>query len=415
MTSSNINGKPVAIVLGGTNPHKQLIVNLKERGYFTVLIDYLENPSAKEVADHHVQESTLDKDKVLEIANQFQPKLILSICIDQANGVASYVSEKLGLPVLHSFQSTNLINNKLNLKKFCVENKINTAPFIEKFSIENLKVLNLPLVIKPVDTTGSKGVLKIENLENLSQIIDRSRSFSPSQSVFIEEFVEGTEVQVDCFVTDGKATTVMFNVKNKLKTGADAVMQSIGSTCVPKKYFSNAVTEEFSDIAQNIVNGLSLKSGPFFFQALIKDQKVYLIEFALRIGGGLSYKIIPTVTGFDTLQASLDVLLGLLPRLPESQNQADYFATNNIYVEPGKFGEIEFDTGMDHSLIEFFIPYKTKGAVIGAEFSSNNRIGAFITKGKSISELKIKAKQVYGSFKVLDVNGKQLNHINLRP
>ena len=60
--------KPKAIVLGGTNPHIELIENLKRRGYYTVLVDYYENPPAKHAADQHIQESTLDLEKVLQIA-----------------------------------------------------------------------------------------------------------------------------------------------------------------------------------------------------------------------------------------------------------------------------------------------------------------------------------------------------------
>lgn len=76
--------RPVAIVLGGTVPHKELIEQLKKRGYFTILVDYLQNPPAKAVADIHIQESTLDKEKVLEIAKEYHASLTICGCVDQA-------------------------------------------------------------------------------------------------------------------------------------------------------------------------------------------------------------------------------------------------------------------------------------------------------------------------------------------
>ena len=70
--------KPVALILGGTNPHVELVKKLKARGYYTVLVDYLPNPPAKEIADEHIQESTLDNDKVVEVAKEKQAKLIIT-------------------------------------------------------------------------------------------------------------------------------------------------------------------------------------------------------------------------------------------------------------------------------------------------------------------------------------------------
>jgi formate-dependent phosphoribosylglycinamide formyltransferase (GAR transformylase) len=80
---------PVAIVLGGTSPHIELIKNLKNRGYYVILVDYYENPPAKICADEHLQESALDKDKVLEIAQRRKASLVLSCCVDKFIPVCS--------------------------------------------------------------------------------------------------------------------------------------------------------------------------------------------------------------------------------------------------------------------------------------------------------------------------------------
>ena len=79
-----------AIVLGGTNPHIELIKNLKKRGYYTILVDYAENPLAKDYADEHIQESSLDKEKVFKIARDRKVNLVISTCSDQANVTACY-------------------------------------------------------------------------------------------------------------------------------------------------------------------------------------------------------------------------------------------------------------------------------------------------------------------------------------
>ena len=86
-----------AIVLGGTAPHAMLINKLKKRGYYVILVDYLKESPGKKVADKHICESTLDLDKVYDIAKRENVSLVISTCIDQANLTCCYVAEKLNL------------------------------------------------------------------------------------------------------------------------------------------------------------------------------------------------------------------------------------------------------------------------------------------------------------------------------
>ena len=104
--------KPVAIVLGGTAPHVLLVDKLHERGYHVVLVDYLSNPPARRVADEHIQASTLDKEKMLEIAKEKKASLIISTCIDQAFSVCCYVAEQLNHPHPYSCETSLYVTNK---------------------------------------------------------------------------------------------------------------------------------------------------------------------------------------------------------------------------------------------------------------------------------------------------------------
>ena len=109
----NLHNKPVAVVLGGTFPHITLVENLRQRGYYTILVDYYDNPPAKASADEHLQESTLDKKKVLDIARSRNAELVISACIDQANVTACYVADKLGLPAPYSYETALRVTNKI--------------------------------------------------------------------------------------------------------------------------------------------------------------------------------------------------------------------------------------------------------------------------------------------------------------
>src|SRR5690606_11585561 len=200
-----IGDKKVALVLGGTIPHIVLIENLKLRGYYTILVDYYENPPAKQYADLHLQESTLDQDKVLQIAKEKNADLVISTSIDQANVTACYVGQKLGLPIPYSYESALTFTNKVLMKDILIRNNIPTSNFIEVDSLGkiNLNSLSLPLVVKPSDSTGSKGVYKINNEEELRTAVVNAMEISRNNRVIIEEFKNGTEIQADFLIKDG--------------------------------------------------------------------------------------------------------------------------------------------------------------------------------------------------------------------
>ncbi|MBO4909063.1 MAG: hypothetical protein J5476_07260 [Lachnospiraceae bacterium] len=119
-----------ALILGGTAPHKELIEKLKKRGYHTILVDYFENPPAKEVADEHIMISTLDKEAVLETAKKLNADLVISTCVDQANAVCCYVAEKLGLPIPYSYETALDMTDKSRMKKIMKEHDIPTSDYL---------------------------------------------------------------------------------------------------------------------------------------------------------------------------------------------------------------------------------------------------------------------------------------------
>ena len=156
----NEQNKPVALVLGGTVPHCEMIRQLKARGYYTVLIDYLDDSPAKSVADLHVQESTLDKEKVLEVARRMQAQLVICGCVDQANITACYAMEQLGHKPPYSYETALAITNKGVMKRVMMEKGIPTSKYIYVDSDSGIPevALRYPVIVKPADSNSSNGV-----------------------------------------------------------------------------------------------------------------------------------------------------------------------------------------------------------------------------------------------------------------
>src|SRR5690554_6886519 len=156
--------KGKAIVLGGTHDHVLLLQKLKERGYYTLLIDYNENPPARRFADEYIRESTLDKDKILEIATTVDAALVIATCIDQALLTMCYVSEELNLPCHLTYEQALNLTNKAYMKKLFFDNGIPTSKYYIVENTEDIsgKVLGFeyPVVVKPADANSSKGIQK---------------------------------------------------------------------------------------------------------------------------------------------------------------------------------------------------------------------------------------------------------------
>jgi len=400
--------RPIALVLGGTAPHKLLVEKLHERGYYVMLVDYLDNPPAKRVADEHIQASTLDKERVLEIAKEKHANLVISTCIDQANSVCCYVAEKLNLPHPYSYETSLYVTNKGLMKTRMKEFEVPSSPFILTKNIATVdwNKVSFPCVVKPVDCNSSKGVHRADSVEEAKPFVEEAIRLSQTDEAIIEDFCPGDEIQVDCVALADDADVVMTRSKVKMQWGEGAVLNSVGSI-VPAQ-IPERLQSELKRIAQNIAKGFGLCNTPFFYQAIVTDDKVNVLEFAPRVGGGLSYYMIKNFVGFDAVEAAVDSFLG--ESVSRSYHAPEMvYRTCLLYAKPCTFDHIE---GMEElkaegTIKEMFIT-KAKGDVIDGDMRSSNRVGSCVVEGRTMEELQERLTRFYNHVKVIDINGNNM-------
>jgi biotin carboxylase len=397
------SNKPKAIVLGGTSPHIELINALKRRGYYTVLIDYYPNPPAKEVSDEHFQESTMDKEKALEIAKAIDAKLVISAAVDQVNITACYVAEKLNLPRPYSYQTALNICNKGFMKKVMVEAGVPTSRYVYINNKADLDKIDLtyPLMVKPADLNSSNGVRKVYSRSELDIYVTEALKLSRSGNAVVEEYKEGLEINAYCFIKE-KEVYLLTTTQRKTLIEGDVIK------CYAALYpaeISNVTKEIIRQVSIKIVNAFNLDNTPFFIQAIVSDNIINIIEFAPRIGGGLSCRIIKYSTGFDIIESAIDSYLGVPVNIGYNKPKKLY-VIDTLYAMPGIFDYIEgAENLIKNKIIKGYYPYKTKGMVIGTG-SSSGRVGAFIVEADSRQELLEKTKQAMEVLEVYDINGK---------
>ena len=200
------------LVLAGGSDQIALINELKRRGHYIVLVDYFDNPPAKSYADKHIVASTLDVEKVEQIAKSENADLICTACTDQALLTVSYVSEKLGLPCYIDYQTGLNVTNKSYMKKVLLKNNIPTAKFVivKSPDVSAVNGFTFPLVVKPVDCNSSKGVKKVESLEEFRTYVAEAINYSRTKSAIVEEFKEGIEISADFYIENGVAKFFFF-------------------------------------------------------------------------------------------------------------------------------------------------------------------------------------------------------------
>ncbi|MGL4483994.1 MAG: ATP-grasp domain-containing protein [Anaerovoracaceae bacterium] len=395
----------IAIILGGTVPHRELIEKLKMRGYYTLLIDFFDNPPAAVVSDEHLKLNALDYELVLKLAKERKADLVLSLCLDQHMAVASYVSEKLDLPYLVDYKSALDMTNKELMKEKMIKAGIATSKFMilsedQEIAKEELKNFTYPLVVKPVDSNGSKGVRKVESEKQIFEFIEKAMFISRDKKVIIEEFVDGEEIQVDCFINKGKAIVLSIKKRIKIAGGENDSLQILGSY-LP---FETSTTFEnhIAETLKTIVKAFKLETTSFFLQGIKSGERLSVLEFSSRIGGGLSTFFIKETSGIDLLELNIDALLSTKVSVNIDRNKKK-IASNILYAKPGIFYESKgFEELLQDGIISHYFLAKTKGMEIGSNMDSGSRVACIVYEGENIEEIVAKSEIAMSRIQILN-------------
>lgn len=394
-----------ALVLCATVPHTMLIEKLKARGYYTLVADINPKAPAVPVADEFVAISAFDKEAIAAYAEENAIDLVISSCSEQANSVSCYVGEKLDLPHPYSYETSLDVTNKGRMKKLFKAGGVTTSDFMLFTQIEELAKCDLeyPLVVKPVDAYSSKGVYKANNYEELTEFAEDALKVSRSGQGIVERYCPGIEIQVDCAAIDGKAYVLMTRSKRTLSQ--NSIELNSGGSVVPAE-MTEAEERQASDLAQKIVDAFGLVNTPFFYQARVNDGIISVLEFAPRIGGGLSFQMVKRATGVDIVDLSIRSFVGEQMTLDGKFDKPKHLSTLLLYMEPGVFGEV---TGLDDLLADGTIDYgavlKKRGDEVDANRTSSNRAATLLMTADTREELEEKTKFVLEHIDIVDING----------
>lgn len=398
--------KPVALVLGGTVPHVHLIELLKERGYYTVLLDYTPNPPAKEYADEHLPVSTLDKEAVLNVARERNARLVISTNIDQANVTCCYVLEKLGLYTPYSYETSLDVTDKQRMKKIMWDNDIPTSKYVQVASLKEIEKLDLcfPLMVKPADSNSANGVKRVYTREELEKYLPDALRFSRNGKAIVEEFVVGKEISAYSIVVNGKAKLIMHQERVSVYDGEDKVIKCYASLAPSR--ISEMAAQKAELILTKIAQAFCLDNTPLFFQGIVNGDDVSVIEFAPRVGGGISFQTIMDATGYDIISAALDSFLNIPINVGGWHPMKGKYAVNQIYGTNGVYDRtIGGEEIVKDGLVKVLSFYKHQGDVIDSSRASSSRIGVMVVNDITEAGLRKKISDAFSRLDSFDVDG----------
>ncbi len=403
-----------ALVLAGGYAQIALICELKRRGIYTLLADYYSQPVAKPYADKFFQVSTLDIEKIQEIAQSEAVDFLITACTDQALLTVAKVSENLGLPCYVDYETARNVTNKKYMKDVFLANGIPTAKHVTIHQNEayTTKDLSFPLIVKPADCNSSKGVRKVTNTAEFEVALADALKFSRTGTAVAEEFIEGPELSIDVWVEEGKAHVLCVSNSEKI---ADADKFVIFRGNFPAKETA-IVKDEISEVAQKIADAFGIQNAPMLIQAIYRDGHIFVLEFSARTGGGVKYLMIQKASGFDVIRGVVDLTLGEKPHVGSLVGEYAYISNEFVYCHEGVFDKlVGFEELKTNGVIVDYYLFKWQGAVMKDIQSSGDRICGFTIGANTVKELQNKHAVACSAMKVLDSNGNDIMRHDLLP
>lgn len=301
------------LVLSGDSYHVPFIKKAKEMGCYVITCDFFENNPGHQFADEYHNVSYMDQEGVLELAAALEIDGIICFAADEAATTVAYVAEKLGLPT-HPYKSIEIINRKDLFRAFLKKHNFHVPQAKSYTSLEKAQAefhhFKTPVMVKPVDSSGSRGISKIDSIELLPEKVEYALRYSKVKRFLIEEYIEkqGYQVGGDGFSVNGRLVFRCFSNNHLSHTSINPFIPLGGSwpSILPERLQTKIHNE-----IQRLLDLLQLKTGAYNFDIRIdQDENVYFIEMGARNGGNLIPRITQYATGVDLIEYSIKAAIG---------------------------------------------------------------------------------------------------------
>lgn len=382
------------LILNGNYTQIPAIKKAKKMGHYLITCDYLEDNPGHQYADEYYNISYADKEGVLELAKSLNIDGIVCFGTDAAATTVAYVAEKLGLEY-NPYKSVEMVTNKEYFRAFLKENGF-CVPKAKGYSSLEEALLDFhhfkkPVMVKPVDSSGSRGVSKVFSIDQLEEKVEEALSFSKVNRFIIEESInsKGYQIGGDGFSVNGKLvfrcfSNCHFPAFNTIPVNPFVPVAASWPSNHPE-HIQVKVHEEI----QRLLNLLDMKTGVYNFDIQVdENDNVYILDMGVRNGGNLIPNVINYATGIDlfeyTVKAALNEDCTNLSMVKPEGFWSSY-AINSM--KEGMFKGIEIDPDFAKDYIIEFDLLVNEGQWVHAFTGSNFKIGTMILRFPTMEEM----------------------------
>lgn len=372
------------LILGAGPIQVPVIKKSKELGIYTITVDFDPKAQGFVFSDEFHQISTNDTDKILELAHNSHIDGILTTSDFPVNVVAK-VAKDLGLPAM-SIELAKLCTNKYLQREFLKNNNINTPQYKLIESLDDLKsIYFFPCVIKPIDSSASRGVKKVNTQIELFEQYPLSKEYAKSGTVIVEEFVEGREFSVETLTQEG--ITTIIQITEKLTLGEENGY-FVEDTHISPARVTDAERQCIEDVVKLVIEKMGVNNCPTHTELKLNDDSVFIIEIACRLGGDyITSDLVPLSTGVDMLENLILLSIGKKINVTKTKNNVSLVQ----FLNPINYNKcIKFVDSKNSFIVRSEI-YEYRDNEIK---NSNDRLGYIILCTPTLSEMENLLKQI---------------------
>lgn len=361
------------IIIGANNFQAPLIKKAKEMGLETHVFAWEKGAVGKRFADFFYPISITDKESILQEAEKIKPDGVISIASDLATLTVSFLAERLHLTG-NSLECAQVSTNKCAMRNRLSQAGLPCPKYSQSGDMETIRNTcgEFPLIVKPTDRSGSRGVTLVCNELELQLAIVRAHVLSFTYGHIVEQFISGTEYSVEMISWQG--VHHFLQITEKETSGAPYFVEKSHHQPAP---LAAAIKAQIVQIVDKALTALQVTNGASHSEVLVTDAgKIFIVEIGARMGGDyIGSHLVELSTGYDYLTGTIEVALGGC-KVPV-KNEKMYAGIYYVFGKPGLLSRITDNSKKYKEIVSREI-YYTLGAQIREVEESNDRAACYI-------------------------------------
>lgn len=413
---NDLKGKRL-LFLGGIRILCEAVKYAKEMGIYTIVTDYLPDSPAKKIADKAYMISTTDTDALVEMCKKERVDGVFIAFIDSMLPYAKKLCDRLNLPFYATDEQIQMSLDKRFFKETCrkygvpVPKDYHYQADTDSFD----KEVEFPVIVKPVDSSGGRGIKICWTAKELKQAYEYALSVSPSKTVLVEECIIGDEITVTYTMSAGRIS--MSCMKDKLISLDHENITSQADVLIFPSNHINRYVKQVNQKVIDMLHGVNALDGTVFFQGIANKDKISFFECGYRPNGACDYRHIEKINGVNFLQMmiahALTGKMGDDDALEKDTPFFDRYILNfNMFGHGGKIAKL---TGIEEVLKIENVSFAEYMHEVGETLLDNNtlsqRVFRALIMDKDICNIKETVRKIQGLIRVENENGENMLYL----